>query len=418
VEGIDVHVVQVPRRFVRSNWGGTETVILETSKRLLARGHQTHIVCPNALARGERENLEGVDICRVPYFYPYWGLQPDAIAQLDTIGGNMFSFALLRALRTVPDLDVIHLHTGNRIGGIGRYVAQRRDIPYVISLHGGVSDVPAEETQRLTAPTDGTIEWGKVLGWWVGSRRVLDDAAAILCVGQQEQRDTQRRFPDHNVVYLPNGVDPKRFARGDGGGFRHRYRIPSHAHVLLIVGRIDPQKNQELVIRLLPELLRIQPNVHIVCLGHVTHSAYRQALDAAIDACDGASRVTIIEGLDAGSQDLVDAYHAADLFVLPSVHEPFGIVILEAWAAGLPVLASRVGGVPAVVRDGYNGALFDPHETSSFLHAFDMLNRHPDTRRALALTGQQEARSRYDWDQLTSRLVTIYEEAIRAHPIR
>ena len=75
-----------------------------------------------------------------------------------------------------------------RTGGIGRYVARRRGIPYVVTLHGGVFDVPAEEAQSLTDPTRGTLEWGKVLGWWVGSRRVLDDAAAILCVGLEEQR--------------------------------------------------------------------------------------------------------------------------------------------------------------------------------------------------------------------------------------
>ncbi len=68
-----MNIVQIPRRFVRSHWGGTETVILETCKRLLKLGHHTEIICPNALAHQDKEVIGGVSISRVPYFYPYLG---------------------------------------------------------------------------------------------------------------------------------------------------------------------------------------------------------------------------------------------------------------------------------------------------------------------------------------------------------
>ncbi|OGG44260.1 MAG: hypothetical protein A3F84_14875 [Candidatus Handelsmanbacteria bacterium RIFCSPLOWO2_12_FULL_64_10] len=413
-----MNIVQVPRRFVKSDWGGTETVIIETSRRLLGMGYRTEIVCPNALADRDVELIGGVRVSRVSYFYPYWGLRGEVRRQLDQKGGNLFSFALMKALKRYPALDLIHLHTAKRTGGIGRHVALKRRIPYVVSLHGGVYDVPAEEAHAWAAPTDGAFEWGKALGWWVGSRRVLDDAAAILCVGQQECLQAQRRFPQKRVLHLPNGVDAERFARGDGPGFRRRRGIPPQARVVLTVGRIDPQKNQLFAVRALPELLAHDPDAHLVLIGHVTNDAYyNQIARAAQD--EGVERhVTIIRGIDAASQELVDAYHAADVFLLPSVHEPFGIVILEAWAAGLPVIASRVGGIPSFVSEGRDGVLFRPNDEGEFLRALRGLMENRERMRALADAGREKARRQYGWDRITGRLSDIYEEVVRENPLR
>ncbi|RMG46940.1 MAG: glycosyltransferase family 1 protein, partial [Acidobacteria bacterium] len=124
-----MNIVHIPRRFTRQDWGGTETVVLETCKRLLRMGHRTEILCPNALAQNDYELIDGVPVRRVSYFYPYWRLRPEAKRQLDKKGGNLFSFALMKALWKYPHLDLIHLHTMKRLGGIGRYVARRRGIP-------------------------------------------------------------------------------------------------------------------------------------------------------------------------------------------------------------------------------------------------------------------------------------------------
>lgn len=411
-------IAQVPRRFVRSHWGGTETVILETCKRLLKMGHQTEIICPNALATSNQEVIEGVRVERTPYFYPYLGLSAEARALFDRKGGNLFSFSLLRALRKMPELDLIHLHTAKRVGGIGRHVAQKRRIPYIVSLHGGLFDVPAAEAQSWTAPAEGSYEWGKLLGWWVGSRRVLDDAAAIICVGEEERAQTQRHYPHKKVLHLPNGVDPERFAKGDGDAFRSQHGIPHNAFVVLTVGRIDPQKNQLLLLNALPQLSSIHSAVHGLIIGPVTNQPYHEKLLAEIKDQGIADRITLIAGLDASSQALVDAYHAADVFLLPSIHEPFGIVILEAWAAGLPVVASKVGGVPSFVVSGEDALLFDVQDAKGLLDAFQTLVETPEVGARIARNGWQKARNEYSWDRVTERLVQIYEEAIGENPLR
>ncbi len=411
-------VMQVPRRFVRSDWGGTETVILETGKRLLEMGHETEILCPNALADEDREVMDGVPVARYPYFYPYWGLRAGATEQLDKKGGNLFSFQILRALNAVPGLELIHLHTGKRLGGIGRHVARKRRIPYIVSLHGGVFDVPDAEAKTWTEPTEGAWEWGKALGWWVGSRRVLDDAAAILCVGEKEREETQRRYPEKKVLHLPNGVDYRRFSTGDGGRFRETHGIPSTARVLLTVGRIDPQKNQLFAVNVFSELRKEVPELHLVLIGHVTNDDYHQRLKRAIQEHGVAEHVTLVCGLDAANPELVDAYHAADIFLLPSIHEPFGIVILEAWAAGLPVLASRVGGIPSVIEEEGDGVLFTVNDEADCNRRSRELLDDRERRSRLAEAGRHNAKDRYDWNAVTKRLVGVYEEVVRENPLR
>lgn len=361
--------------------------------------------------------MDGVTVRRFGYFYPYFGLSDAARLQLDRKGGNLFSFPMLRELSRIPGLDLIHLHTGKRLGAIGRYVAAHRHIPYVISLHGGVYDVPKGEAQTWTAPTSGTIEWGKLLGMWVGARRVLDDAAAIICVGLKEAEEARLRHPNQSVVHLPNGVDADRFASGDGKGFRARHGIAQSSFVVVVVGRIDPQKNQLLAVRMLAELRRDAVDAQLVLVGHVTNAEYDAQLARETADLGLSDRVTLIRGLETSDPELVNAYHAADLFLLPSVHEPFGIVILEAWAAGLPVAASRVGGVPSFVADGENGCLFPSGDLAAVTRLVKDLIAHPEARRKIADAGRKKARDEFGWDRITKRLVGIYEEALRANSL-
>lgn len=406
-------VVQVPRRFVSSSWGGAETVVLETCQRILAKGHDTEIYCPDALGGAPFEELSGVPVRRFPYFYPYLGLRGDARSQLDMKGGNLFSFSLMQALAARPKLDLIHMHTGKRLGGIGRTVARRRGIPYIVSLQGGAFDVPEEEARTYIEPTKGSFEWGRALGALVGSRRVLEDAAAVICLGVKEQQELQQRLPRTRIVRVKNGVDPERFSSGGGASFRDKHGVPRDRKLILTVGRLDPQKNQTLAVRLLASLLERHVNAQLVLVGHVTNEAYLKSVEALAAELGVARRVTLIPGIDAASQEIVDAYHAADVFLLPSVHEPFGIVILEAWAAGLPVVASRVGGIPTFVSHGQDGLLFDPDDEKSALDALLAPLQRGEFAASLGRRGRRKVEGEYSWDVVTDELLVLYEDVLR-----
>ncbi len=407
-----VHIVHIPRRFVLEEWGGSETFIAEVSPRLQARGFNPSILTTKALDPVPEATYKGIPIKRFSYMYPYWGLAKGARNMLDKKAGNLFSFALLRHLLRLKQVDLIHLHTGKRLGGIARYCAARKHVPYVISLHGGNLAVPKDEQDTWTEPTKGALEWGKLLGYWVGSRRVLDDASAIICVGKDEYEAMSQRYPGKVVEYLPNGVDIARFTHGDGMAFRTAHGIPADRFVCLTVARLDVQKNQLGLVRQLPALLAKVPNAHLLFLGHVTNRAYVESVTEEARALGVLDRVTIVPGVPYADQALVDAYHSADCFTLPSLHEPFGMVVLEAWASGLPVAVSQRGGLAALITDGVDGLFYDPQapaeDPASMAAVIASLASDASLRNSFGEAGRATATASYSWDSITTRLIDIY----------
>jgi len=401
--------IQIPRRFEATSWGGTETVILETSRLLLEMGHDTSILCPSALSNPGLEQIDGLPVRRVPYFYPYWGLTKGATEELDQRGGNLFSWSLMRELVREPGLDLIHLHTGKRLGGGARLAAKWRRIPYVVSLHGGFLDVPSSESERYVRPTRGAFEWGRALGWLVGSRRVLDDAGAIITVGRSEAELLRARFPNKLVVHLPNGVDVARFKVKDGPGFRARHGILSSTFLLTVVGRIDPQKNQSLALGVLSHLRAAGVDAHLALVGATTNNAYMDSLVAEIRQMELGPHVTFTGNL--AREEVPSAYHAADLVLLPSIHEPFGIAVLEAWASGKAILVSKVGGVPDLVDHNRNGLLFESNDLSQAANLAQTLQRDPEFRARLAAAGKMSV-AEHSWARITKQLVDLYCEVI------
>lgn len=406
-------VVHVPRRFAADYWGGTESVVLSYCQELQRLGHDQSIFTTQALDPTPHSQIQGVDIHRYSYFYPYLGLGQAQKDLLDRKGGNLFSWSLGWSLWRQPKLNLIHLHTGKRLGGIARWVAQRRRIPYVLSLHGGVYDVPGAEAASWTEPTQGHWEWGRLLGWLVGSRRVLDDASLVLCLGQKEQQLLQQQHPRTRVEVFPNGVDAARFGQGDRQTWRDRCQLGEDDRLLLCVGRIDPQKNQALALQI---LARLPQNYHLLLLGACTNDGYLQQLRGLTSELGLNQRVHGWHG--ASGQELVDAYHGCDLFLLPSLHEPFGIVVLEAWAAGKAVIASAVGGLLDLVEDGRHGWLFPPGNLEAALRLIEQAAANPEQTAQVGQQARAHCAQHFAWSALAPRLVHLYREVLRAHPDR
>ena len=123
---------------------------------------------------------------------------------------------------------------------------------------------------------------------------------------------------------------------------------------------------------------------------------------------------TIIPGLSNESGLLIDGFHAGDAFVLSSRHEPFGIVVLEAWCAGRAVIVSRVGGLQTLVRDGETGFFFDPDAADAptqLAAHLTALHGNPALRQSIGEAGRAEATAHYDWTRIGARLEEIYQLA-------
>ena len=407
-------IIHVPRRFVAEEWGGTETVILEISRQQQRAGWSPEIFTSMALAKQRDETIGGMPVKRFPYCYPFFGLSAADKAALDKKGGNLLSLSLFNALRREKNVRLFHAHALKRLGGEVRTAARWQKKPFVVSLHGGVFDVPTAELGTMLKPIENKTEWGKPFGALFGSRRVLDDADFVICVGQSEMEKAKKQLSHERIAYLPNGVDCAKFATGDGAAFRAKHGIPSGAFLALNISRIDAQKNQLLALEAFAKLRAQQPNSFLILIGPETQPDYAKKLRDFIAANNLGDHVKILPGMRNDNPELIQAFHACDVFVLPSMHEPFGIVVLEAWSSGKPVIASRVGGLQALVSDGDTGFFINPNASDAAVDLAAKLNRfatEPELKNKIGANGLREAKSKYDWTQIGQQLETLYQRA-------
>ena len=398
-------IIHVPRRFVRSEWGGTETVIIETSRQLEKSGYLPEIFTSKALCKKSRESVFGIPTRRFSYIYARLGLTKINKLLMDKRGGNVLSFSFLFALLFCKNIKLVHLHTGGRLGAFVRLVSKLRKFPYVISIHGGLLELPQERLEELTAPMKGSFNWGKIFDILLNADRVEADATAIICVSKNEYELVSAKYPQKKVIYLENGVNVEYFSSGNAEKFRSDYNLKNEK-VILSVASFNPQKNQILLLDSFKKVLEQYPEAKLVLIGTVYDEKYYNTLiEKAAKLKDA---VIIIPNLAFDSETLINAYAASDLFALPSLYEPFGIVVLEAWAAGKPVICSGTGGLKAFVHDNENGLIFDVNSQEDVVNKISKLLSDKELTEKLAKAGKKTA-EKYSWQNITAKLIKLYE---------
>jgi glycosyltransferase involved in cell wall biosynthesis len=407
-------IANVVRRFAFKEWGGTETVIWNTSKCLRGLGCNPEILCTRALSPMAKESAEGIAIRRFPYFYPYFPLSYGNKRRLDKKGGSPLSFQLYQYLLD-NQYDVIHCHTLSRLASQACKAARTKKIPFVVSFLGGRYDMPQKEIAEMNRAVRHSFNYGRLLDHFVAEKDFFAMADGIVCVGYDEYELIHREFPDKLVEYIPNGVNHSKFAGAEASGFRKKYGIAPDDTVLLCVSRIDYQKNQKLLVEAAVKLIASGEKIHCVIVGPVTADDYYLELETMIAKNNLDSAFTIIPGLHSESAELMSAYKAADIFVLPSLLEPFGIVVLEAWSAGIPVIAAKVGGLQRLVEDGVTGMFFDTSNLQTFLDAFYKLKRNPDLIKSLRENSLKMATENYSWEKITGKLLDFYRKVIEKY---
>ena len=426
-----MRIAHVLRRLSFDDWGGTEQVVWNIAKAQKEAGHEVRLFATTALWRGldddrregrdrrdgSLEVVDGIEIVRFRPIYPWWPMPQALVDELDRKGGNPFVPGLGKALCEWKP-DVIHCHAMARIAELCLRTAQKLTTPNsqlstktVVSLHGGGANIPGEEAKSLMAPTRGRLPWGKaidiLMGW---TRRVPEDFDGIVCVGEDEAEKYRGRH-DH-VMYLPNGVDCRLFEEragatvGDRQATTNRLPAVDGRLSLLCVARIDRQKNQMMLV----EWLARNPGATVRLVGPVTQPDYRAELEARAAQLGVSERVSFAGALKPASAELLREYANADVFVLPSRHEPFGIVVLEAWAAGLPVVASDVGGLGKLCAAHPDAAItFAPGNLDALDEALRRVGGDAALRERLSSAGRAAA-AEYDWRILAARLVDFYAE--------
>jgi glycosyltransferase involved in cell wall biosynthesis len=297
------------------------------------------------------------------------------------------------------------------MGGEVFTAARLRKKPFVVTLHGGVFDVPPAEKEHVVGTQAGHFEWGKIFGLVFRSRRLLEEADAVICVGFGEYEKARAALSHERVYHLGNGVDAERFAKGDGPEFRRKHGIPADAVVLACYSRFDPQKDQLCLVEAFDRLAGGNPLLHLVLAGPCTATQYLEKLDRRIAESPFAARIRRLGAIESSGAALPDAYHGCDIFVLPSRHEPFGIVVLEAWCAGKPVVAASVGGLRNLIRDGDNGFLVPGAEADAMAARIGELAASSELRDRMGRAGCALARENYTWAKIADETERIYQAA-------
>ena len=409
-----MRIAHVLRKYNPSEWGGTESALLQLTADLSGLGVQSVVYAPclsPGTPAGDPFAASGCTVRRFRACVPVWGISAERRRQMISVGGNLVSCDLVGLLGGEGDVNLVHSHALGRLGAITRVVARARRLPFVISVHGGVYDLPASVHRDLRGDGGGW-DWGKPLGLLLRARRLMEQADAIVTLNPREAALIKERHPGKRVLSMAHGVPTANFARDCRAEAAAAFPVLNGRPVLLVVGRIDPTKNQDWVVGQAHELARRHHGVLLVFAGACTHREYGAALQARLEREGLKDVVLMVGGLPSGDARLIGLLQAARAVVVPSLSETFGIVILEAWAAGTPVISSRTSGALGLVEEGVNGLLFDLAEPAGFHSAVDGVLGRPEHAARMGAAGRSMVIAEFDTSVSAPRMKRFYEELI------
>lgn len=409
-----MQVAHLLRKYNPREWGGTETAVKRLFDGLRHHGVNSVAYCPHIHPPAERDPFAeaGFRVERFSSFVPVAGISAEQKQQLVSVGGNLMSFDVIWKLWNEKNVSLIHTHTHNRLGGIALTVARLKRVPLVVTLHGGVLDLPSNAKALLQKPLRGGFEWGKIFGLPLRSRKVLQEADAIITCNRTEAALLREKYPQKTILAQPHGVPVGDYQKDSRREAREAFPQIIGKQLLLSVGRIDSVKNQSWLIEQASAIFDKHPDAILVLAGSCTEAAYGKSIEREIQRRGLENRVVLTGGLPPGDPRLLGLFQEAKVLLLPSQYETFGLVILESWAAGTPVISTRNTGALELVRDGENGWLFDLQKPEEFHAAIAAALENPAATQQMGATGLHLVKSKYDTNTLAAIVKNLYETLI------
>ena len=384
--------------------GGLNVYVVETAKEMARRGVEVDIFTRRTRATdGDVVELaRGVAVHHV-IAGPYDGLaKEDLPGQLCA-----FTAGIMRelAMRHEGYYDVVHSHYWLS-GQVGWLAAERWGVPLVHTMHtmAKVKNAHRAEGDALEPP-------GRV----IGEEQVVEIADRLVAnttTEGQELVDLYGADPE-KIAVVPPGVDLETFRPGDRAEARRHLGVPDHAVLLLFVGRIQPLKAPDVLVRAAAVMVEQRPELRDRLVVAVLGGASGTGLAEPDSLTRLAGQLGIADIVQVAPPvartELPRWFQASDLVAVPSHNESFGLVAVEAAASGAVVVAADRGGLPAAVGDG--GVLVDGHDPRVWATTMLGLLDDPQRRQTLGARAAERA-STMGWDRTADELLEVYEDAV------
>ncbi|MGH3330562.1 MAG: D-inositol-3-phosphate glycosyltransferase [Nocardioidaceae bacterium] len=388
--------------------GGMNVYVIELSKRLAQRNIEVEIFT-RAVSSELPPVVEAYPGVRVRHVHagPFEGLSKQELP------GQLCTFAreVLRAEAGHEQgwYDVVHSHYWLS-GQVGALVRDRWSVPLAHSMH-----TMAKVKNEALAEGDTPEPMARV----IGEQQVVEASDMLIAnTGIEAEQLVKLYDADPTRVEIVHpGVDLDIFRPVGQAAARRRLGLPADAHVLMFAGRIQPLKAPDILLHAVAALLERDPSLRRRLVVPVVGGPSGTGLEHPESIAQLASAL----GLDdvvrfippVAQSTLVDWYAAATLVCVPSYNESFGLVAVEAQAAGTPVVAAAVGGLTTVVRDGVSGLLVDGHDPADYARAIERVVHQPALRARMS-RGALEQAAGFAWERTAQRTVDVYGQASAA----
>jgi glycogen synthase len=241
--------------------------------------------------------------------------------------------------------------------------------------------------------------------WWL----TYESSVVIVCSDSMKS-DARMRYsvPEDKIFVIPIGVDPSKFEKSSLNRemIRERLGVGGWKKFALFVGRLTHQKGCEYLIKAIPFVARYY-DVKLVIVGD---GYMRGDLEQVAKSTGESWRIQFTGFLP--DSEVVDLMLSADVMVVPSVYEPFGVVALEAMAAKTPIVASQVDGLAEIVTHEKTGILVYPRDSSSIAWGISRIFSDPVNTKRLVDEAAEELSSRFTWDAVAIRTLECYKKAL------
>jgi D-inositol-3-phosphate glycosyltransferase len=386
--------------------GGMNVYVCEVSKRLALLGIDVEIFT-RATSSDLPTTVEVAPGVLVRHITagPFEGLDKnDLPAQLCAFTNGVMR---VEAAHERGYFDLVHSHYWLS-GQVGWLAKERWGVPLVHSMH-----TMAKVKNAALAEGDAPEPTARA----IGEAQVVDAADRLIASTDAEARELVDLYdadPDRIVTIAP-GVDLDVFRPGEAAAARRRLGFADDAVVLLFVGRIQPLKAPDVLMRAVAELLAADPTLRdrLVVAVVGAPSGTGLAEPEQLQKLAGHLGIADVTRFDrpVPHADLADYYRAASVTVVPSYTESFGLVAVESQACGTPVVAARVGGLQTAVADGSSGILVDGHDPVDYANAVRRIIAEPGLHAALS-RGSVEHAGNFGWSVTAARVLDVYADAV------